>query len=777
VHIAHHPIFVALSILIACIGSWTALDLFHRVRAHQGAWRGAWLAASGIGMGLSIWSMHFIAMLGFNPGSEVRYRIGLTVLSLLIAMGATTFAFFSAGDRSARRLLSAGTFMGLSICAMHYVGMSAVLTSAHIAHDPRYVALAGIVAITASIGALLVARTERSFLQRALAAIVLGFAIVGMHYVAMLGVVLTPSTASDPVTGSGIDPVTLAFGVAGGTFLILFLSLIAALSDRRFEALAAREAVRSERRLRSILEHLPFGVFVASRPSGEIQFANAEADRLLQHPVVGSTVWNSEERHGAIGNDGKPLPAQDHALYQAMHEGHRVGPRVQAYRRGDGSIVQFEVTAAPISHDNERDAFALVAFQDVTAKLLAEQRVSAALADKAQAQEALMHAQRLEALGRLTGGVAHDFNNLLTVVIGALDIILRHPENAARRTKLGEAALAAAKRGERLTAQLLAFARRQPLRTETCDLNELIRQGEPLMQRAAGDRLSLTLRLSKTPPLTRLDPSQMESALLNLIVNAVDATPSGGTITIETQLCELSDNEFPEVAAGPFVAVRVADTGEGISEEIIAHIFEPFFTTKQPGKGTGLGLSQVYGFVRQSGGAVRVHSVHGKGTTFELYLPMAEVDATTSSQAQPKLDRLGRALTILLVEDDASVAAITETMLKNLGHTVTRTHSAGQALETAMQSLSPFDALVTDIAMPGGMNGVELARRVTLRLPELKVLLVSGYADESVDESLATERWSFLKKPYLQDDLDTALRAMFEETSDIPRMTFDSAAP
>lgn len=905
-HMVHHPIFVTLSVVVACLGSWTALDLFRRVRAHTGAWRGAWLAASGIGMGLSIWSMHFIAMLGFDPGSEVRYRIGLTALSLLLAIGTTTFAFFSVNDRSLRRLLTAGTFMGLGICIMHYVGMAAVMTNTAISNDGVYVALAFAVAIIASTGALVVARGERTFLQRMFAAIVLGFAIAGMHYTAMLGVRLMPGTVPQGIVDSGIDSVTLAIGIATGTTLILFLALIAALSDRRFEALAAQEALRSEQQLRAIIEHLPLGVFVTAAPSGEIRFSNAEAAKLFRHPIGGTTVWNVRGEYGAVDSGGRLLAPEEYALYQAMHEGRRVGPRVQTYRRGDGSVVQFEVTAAPISDRVGDGALAVVAFHDVTAKLIAEaearqatalrdseerfrliaehapvmlwisdaagqyaygntafrefcglqqenpskhladmlapeqrekilaqfesatharsglsvearfrsadgssrivqikatsrfndrgeflgligvnvdvteirraqtellhmnelleERVAAALAEKAQAQEELMHAQRLESLGRLTGGVAHDFNNLLTVVIGALDIILRHPENADRRTKLGEAALAAARRGERLTGQLLAFARRQPLRSEPCDLNGLIREGEPLIERAVGDGLSLELSLSETPATVQIDPAQFESALLNLIVNAVDATPAGGAISIETHLCDLLQSEFPEVTSGRYFCVRVTDTGQGMTREVMSHIFEPFFTTKPVGKGTGLGLSQVYGFVRQSGGTVRVHSVPGHGTTFELHLPVLQ-EGTEAKLTEQLQHRGSLALNILLTEDDASVAAITETMLKNLGHQVTRASDAHQAL-TTLRSEHYFDLLITDVAMPGAMNGVELAREAATLRQQLRILLISGYAGESLDKALADGAWPFLKKPYLQDDLQTCLHTIFKDRAE-----------
>ncbi|HKE96143.1 MAG TPA: MHYT domain-containing protein [Povalibacter sp.] len=603
--------------------------------------------AAAVAMGVSIWAMHFIAMLGFNPGAEVRYDVRLTVLSLLLAIATTAFAFFSATHRNQYRLVLGGTVMGGGICLMHYVGMQAVITQVSLRNEPVYVLLAFLVAISASTGALVVATRDRTFAQRSLAAIVLGFAIVGMHYTAMFGVRLSPNPGA-PIVQSGLDSMALAIVVAGGTFLILLLALIAALSDRRFETIAAQEALRSEQRL--------------------------------------------------------------HAL--------------------------------------------------ITEKLAAERRVAEALAEKAQAEAALFQSQRLESLGRLTGGVAHDFNNLLTVVIGALDIILRHPENPERHRRLAEAALLAAKRGERLTAQLLAFARRQPLQPEACDLNELIRESEPLLQRAA-EGVSLVFDLATARNVALIDPAQFEAMLLNLVVNAVDANAQ--RITLASTRCE-APAEFAELAPGRYLRLCVSDDGDGMSPEVMTHVFEPFYTTKGQGKGTGLGLSQAYGFVRQSGGEVRVESEPGRGTRFTLYLPLMQAATVELVEKPVVAPHPARHLEVLLAEDDASVAAITDTMLRDLGHEVTRVENAEQALQI-LRSDKQIDLLLSDVVMPGGMNGVELAQQAVILRPGLRVLLSSGYAGESIDTVLMQGHWPFLRKPYLEDELAAQLHTLSAATA------------
>jgi len=292
-------------------------------------------------------------------------------------------------------------------------------------------------------------------------------------------------------------------------------------------------------------------------------------------------------------------------------------------------------------------------------------------------------------------------------------------------------------------------------------LNELIRESEPLIRGVTHEALTVDLRLCDANAIALIDATQFQATLLNLIVNAVDATPASGRITVETGIRGLAQDEVPGLAAGQYFYLCVADTGQGMSQEVMNRIFEPFFTTKGPGKGTGLGLSQVYGFVRQSGGEVRVRSTLGEGTRFTIYLPIADREPDELSARRGIQRRHDRTLRVLLTEDDASVAAVTEAMLRNLGHDVIGAENADQALHV-LRSGQPLDLLLSDIIMPGGMNGVELAREAVTLRPELKVLLSSGYAGESVDPTLADGSWPFLRKPYLQEELAVQLHRLYE---------------
>ena len=378
--------------------------------------------------------------------------------------------------------------------------------------------------------------------------------------------------------------------------------------------------------------------------------------------------------------------------------------------------------------------------------------LEASMAETARAQAALAQAQRLETVGRLTGGVAHDFNNLLTVIVGGLDMILRKPDDTPRVARLAEAALAAGQRGERLTRQLLAFSRNQELKLEVVAIGALLDQTEPLLRRAVGEGVTLRIRHDGAPSGSRVDAAQFEAALLNLVVNAADATAFGGEISIAVAPATLGEGQVAETAAGDYVRVAVSDTGTGMPPEVLARVFEPFFTTKEVGKGTGLGLAQVYGFLRQCGGGVAIDSVEGRGTTVTLYLPATDEAATAATPVQtPSRDRL-KGVRVLLVEDDAAVREITAGLLRDLGCDVTTAENGASALEALEEGVA-FDLLMSDVIMPGGISGVDLARAVSANRPDMAVLLTTGYAGDRMDTAPADLPWPVLRKPFQIDQL------------------------
>ncbi|HEY3694706.1 PAS domain S-box protein [Phenylobacterium sp.] len=388
-------------------------------------------------------------------------------------------------------------------------------------------------------------------------------------------------------------------------------------------------------------------------------------------------------------------------------------------------------------------------------ELLAE-RVQAAVAERDQAAAALARAQKLEAVGQLTGGVAHDFNNLLMVVTGALDQIRRHPHDDARRERMLEAAQGAARRGERLTHQLLAFSRRQALKPELTRIDDLLTEAGSLLRRAVDEGVSFTLDLGAPDTVGRIDPAQFEAAVLNLVVNARDAVGQSGAIGLETAVVRLEAGEVEETPAGAYICVTVRDTGCGMDDKTLARVFEPFFTTKEVGKGTGLGLSQVYGFARQSGGGATVESAPGRGTAVRIYLPLSPETLATPKDPPPlAAGKRSPRLNVLLVEDDVEVGDMVEAMLEGLGHTVERAQTSAAALDI-LRRASGVDLLLTDLVMPGGKTGVELAHEAAALRPELPVILSSGYVGEAL-VSAEGAPWPMLRKPYTAEALARAI--------------------
>ncbi len=402
----------------------------------------------------------------------------------------------------------------------------------------------------------------------------------------------------------------------------------------------------------------------------------------------------------------------------------------------------FETTLTPLRDVGGRIGRLLAVFRDVTARNALEAR--------------LRQAQKLEAVGQLTGGVAHDFNNLLQVVLSGLTLLER-TETPQRRAQLLDSVRRAAQRGGELTKRLLTVARRQSLRPEAIGLGAWFDDGagELLTRTLRGD-IRTELRLQPDLPPVQADPDELELAVLNLAVNARDAMPGGGMLTITAELATLDGLTDPDGLDGRFVRLSVADTGTGMSEATQARVFEPFFTTKEVGQGTGLGLAQVYGFARQSGGGVRLRSQPGQGTTVSILLPVSDVPpcaAPAPGDANEAPSMLGAA--VLVCEDDDDVAALAVDMLEQLGHRPTRVSTAAAALG-ALADGRPVDLLFTDVLMPGGMDGLALAWEAQRRRPGLPVLLTTGYtgAGAAMPRDLP-----LLRKPYKLQDLAHALQS------------------
>ncbi|MBY5333795.1 response regulator [Rhizobium leguminosarum] len=407
--------------------------------------------------------------------------------------------------------------------------------------------------------------------------------------------------------------------------------------------------------------------------------------------------------------------------------------------------------AAKVEIDQRRD------MEDQLRKLneMLEVRVAAEIAERQQAEAALQQSQKMESIGKLTGGVAHDFNNLLQVISGNLQLLGKDVADNGRAKERISNALAAVGRGSRLASQLLAFGRRQPLEPKVVNIGRLVTGMDDMLRRALGEEIEVETIVSGGLWNSFADPTQIENALLNLAINSRDAMDGAGKLTVEVGNAFLDDSysrAHPEVTAGQYVVLAVTDTGSGMMQEVIEQAFEPFFSTKPEGKGTGLGLSMVYGFVKQSGGHVKIYSEIGEGTTVKLYLPRSfqSEDRITNVDSVPAI---GGTETILVAEDDEGVRTTVVEMLTDLGYYVLKSKDAQSAL-TVIESGAHIDLLFTDVVMPGPLRSPELARMARERLPDIAVLYTSGYTENSIVHGGRLDPGlELLSKPYTREEL------------------------
>jgi two-component system NtrC family sensor kinase len=415
-------------------------------------------------------------------------------------------------------------------------------------------------------------------------------------------------------------------------------------------------------------------------------------------------------------------------------------------------------------------ALCLLALRRTRREATANRMLREEIVRREATEEALRQSQKMEAVGRLTGGIAHDFNNLLTAIIGNLDLALRRLDGEERiRTWLSNCRLAA-ERAATLVQRLLAFSRQHPLEVKSVDVNRLVQGMSELLRRTLGETVTIEAVLGGGIWKAAIDPNQLENAILNLAVNARDAMPEGGRLTIETANCHLDEHYIEqtgaEIAAGQFVMVAVSDSGGGMSAEVMNRAFEPFFTTKPPGVGTGLGLSQVYGFARQSGGHIRIYSEVGEGTTIKLYFPRLtgqhDIPAWSARETVAASESAGGNETVLVVEDDPQVNKLAVETLEERGYRVLSAPDGPAALEM-LDSAPEIDLLLTDVVLPNGMNGRQLSEEVLRRRPDIKVLFVTGYTRNAIiHHGRLDPDIDLLTKPFTADALTRKIRHILD---------------
>jgi PAS domain S-box-containing protein len=511
--------------------------------------------------------------------------------------------------------------------------------------------------------------------------------------------------------------------------------------------------LQSEVRYRLLVESAPLGLYV--HRNGLTKYMNPAGLRMLGAASMEAVA--DKDLMIFIHPDDRRLVAQ---RILRLHEGEPAPLIEERFVRIDGSVFHVEVSAVPIQFDGEDSI--LVFFIDATQRKVAE-------ADRARMEEQFLQAQKMESVGRMAGGVAHDFNNNLTVINGYCDLLLSSLSAGdpirAQLALIRKAGDQAAK----LTRQLLTFSHKQAFSPQHVDLNEVVTEAKSLFSRLLGEHIQIVTQLDSSLPCVLADPTQINQVLMNLAINARDAMPEGGKLTIATESVHLRDDQVVRIVGarpGHFVALTISDTGVGMDAETRRHIFEPFFTTKPRGSGTGLGLATVYGIVQQSRGWVEVMSEPGMGTRFRVLLPAVTGAATRN--VEPAAHEGSGHGTVLLVEDQDDVRSLTRTILENLGYSVLEAPSGAKALEISAQHQGTIDILVTDVVMPG-MSGRALARRLCSLRPSIKVLLVSGYArvDAHEDGNIESE-FDLLPKPFTHTALASKMQEVLQRQMGAP---------
>jgi len=866
---------VTLSVIIAVLAAYAALDLAGRVTTARGRARLLWLTGGAVAMGIGIWAMHYIGMEAFSLPVRVLYDWPTVLISLLAAILASAVALLTVSRPTMGRvrMVGGGVFMGSGIAAMHYIGMEAMRLPAMCAYSPWLVALSVVVSVAISCVALHLTFALREHLataslRRMISGFLLGLAIPAMHYVGMAAVRFMPMPAMSGPVFHAIDVSRFTVvSVALVTLLILGIVFPTSIIDRRFTHQAQRLAT-SQLQLQTIFDNMTEGVLVLDS-RGKTVLVNKAAQQLLSLPEQPDYAKVIEDFEG-FSLDGEPLPPSQWPTVRALR-GEFVRNYEMLYRRkSTGETGAREISSAPVTitrgdsrqvimtyrdvterrhmdearnrlaaivessedaiigksdrgivtswnkgaeklfgytsaemvgrsikqllppgHEQEEDdilqrlrqgetvehfetvrakkngdlvnvSLTISPIRDARGRITGASKIARNITEKKQMERQLQQSQKMEAIGQLTGGIAHDFNNLLAVMLGNLDLLERSVAGNEAALKRVHTAQKAAARGADLTRRLLAFCSNVELKPAPVDIHHNV-QNMIELARALGPEIRISSHFDDSMPLVRVDAAGFENALLNLAVNSRDAMPRGGTLTITTQRCAIEASYPPvqtgEMKPGDYACVSISDTGSGMSKETLAHVFEPFFTTKPRGKGTGLGLAMVYGFAKQSGGTVRIYSELGVGTTVSLYLPLAEGQVAFPAEcpAAPNVRLTGK---VLVVDDEPEVLEIATTYLEQMGYSTLRADNGPNALKIAEQH-TDIDLIMTDIIMPGGMNGVDFAEQVRHHIPHVRLIYCSGFpADALAETGLPHDDSPLLQKPYQRSEFNAVVAAV-----------------
>lgn len=553
----------------------------------------------------------------------------------------------------------------------------------------------------------------------------------------------------------------------------VFYAAIQDITDQKKTAAALAEA---STRLDAILSNTTMAIFMLDERQHCV-FMNKAAEAL--------TGYSSEEIQGGPLHDvihhtypdGRHFPKEECEIERAFPEDHQVQGE-DTFVHKDGSFYPVGFTASPMKDESGKTVGTVIEVRGIAKELKArnaeiefnnalKDRVQEAMIERDRLEARLVQSQKMEAVGQLTGGVAHDFNNLLQVIGSNLQLLIKNLPDGDPKRKFAESAMTGVSRGANLTAQLLAFSRQQPLEPKPKNVGRLLRRMDDMLRRTLGEAIEIETVIAGGLWNCLIDPVQLENAILNLAINARDAMNHSGKLTIEAGNTSLDDayvEAHPHVVPGQYVALAITDTGSGMPQDIIEKVFDPFFTTKATGQGTGLGLSMVYGFIKQSGGHVKIYSEEGHGTTVRIYLPKTRQEEDVL-QAQPSVETpKGHGEIVLVVEDDQAVRETAVDLLRDLGYSVLTAENADSALAIVNSGVK-IDILFTDVVMPGTLRSPDLARKAKERLPNIGVLFTSGYTQNAiVHAGRLDDGVDLISKPYTHERLAQKIFEILERS-------------